>query len=64
MSIDKFNEAVRELFDMRPKAIIERLDLLRPIYSPTAAYGHFGRTKDGFFPWENLTLLDELKAKF
>ena len=64
VSIDKINRAVHELFDMRPKAIIERLDLLRPIYSPTAAYGHFGRTKEGFFPWENLTLLNELKAKF
>lgn len=64
VSIEKINRAVHELFDMRPKAIIERLDLLRPIYSPTAAYGHFGRTKDGFFPWENLTLLNELKAKF
>ena len=64
VSIDKINQAVHELFDMRPKAIIERLDLLRPIYSPTAAYGHFGRTKEGFFPWENLILLKELKAKF
>lgn len=41
-----------ETFDMRPKAIIERLDLLRPIYRATAAYGHFGR--DGF-PWEDVT---------
>ena len=64
VSIDKINQAVHELFDMRPKAIIERLDLLRPIYSPTAAYGHFGRTKEGFFPWEDLILLKELKAKF
>jgi S-adenosylmethionine synthetase len=42
---------VHEHFDMRPKAIIEQLNLLRPIYRPTAAYGHFGRTGDGF-TWE------------
>ena len=39
-------------FDMRPKALIEELDLLRPIYKPTAAYGHFGRSE---FPWEKTT---------
>lgn len=60
----EINRAVGELFDMRPKAIIERLDLLRPIYSPTSAYGHFGREpQEGLFPWENLHLLKELKAK-
>lgn len=64
VSEEKINEAVHSLFDMRPKAIIERLDLLRPIYKPTAAYGHFGRSQDGFFPWENLILLKELKGKF
>ncbi|HCX88675.1 MAG TPA: methionine adenosyltransferase [Gammaproteobacteria bacterium] len=42
---------IREHFDLRPKGIIEDLDLLRPIYRPTAAYGHFGRGEDGF-PWE------------
>ncbi len=42
---------VAEHFDLRPKAIIQTLDLLRPIYSATAAYGHFGRTEPGF-PWE------------
>ena len=57
-------QAVNEIFDMRPKAIVQRLDLLRPIYSETAAYGHFGReSKDGF-TWENLTHLEELKSKF
>ena len=50
--------AVRETFDLRPQALIRRLDLLRPIYRPTAAYGHFGR--DGF-PWEELDHVDALK---
>jgi S-adenosylmethionine synthetase len=51
-------EAIRETFDLRPRAIVERFDLLRPIYKPTAAYGHFGR--DGF-PWEALDHVDALK---
>ncbi len=63
MNINKINSAVNEVFDMRPQAIIERLDLLRPIYTPTAAYGHFGR-RDIDVPWERLTFLDELKSKF
>ena len=46
---------VRELFDMRPAAIIERLDLRRPIFKRTAAYGHFGRTEGDGFTWENVT---------
>ena len=50
--------AIRETFDLRPRAIVERFDLLRPIYRPTAAYGHFGR--DGF-PWEALDHVDALK---
>jgi S-adenosylmethionine synthetase len=49
---DKLADYLREAFDMRPKAIIDRLDLLRPIYRPTAAYGHFGRSA---FPWEDTT---------
>ncbi len=49
---------VQELFDLRPRAIIERLDLLRPIYRPTAAYGHFGRPE---FPWETLDYVDALR---
>jgi S-adenosylmethionine synthetase len=60
---DKLNAAINDIFDMRPKAIVERLDLLRPIYSPTAAYGHFGRTGESF-PWEELTYLDKLKSYF
>lgn len=58
-------KAVNDIFDMRPKAIVQRLDLLRPIYTETAAYGHFGRTSSqGGFSWENLTYLEELKARF
>ncbi|MEZ4393167.1 MAG: methionine adenosyltransferase [Polyangiales bacterium] len=49
---------VLEKFDMRPKAIIEQLDLLRPIYRPTAAYGHFGRPE---FSWERTDRADELR---
>jgi S-adenosylmethionine synthetase len=44
-------EIVREVFDLRPRAIIEELDLLRPIYKKTAAYGHFGRELPEF-TWE------------
>lgn len=60
----EINKAINELFDMRPKALIERLNLLRPIYSETAAYGHFGRNSADGFTWENLNLLDKLKAYF
>src|SRR3954449_1278930 len=48
----KIEEAVREVFDMRPAAIMERLDLRRPIFRRTAAYGHFGRTDGDGFTWE------------
>jgi S-adenosylmethionine synthetase len=57
----KINQAVNELFDMKPASIIERLDLLRPIYGPSAAYGHFGRELPGF-TWESLELVDKLKG--
>jgi len=60
----KIDAAVNEIFDMRPKAIIERLDLLRPIYGETSAYGHFGRTSENGFTWEKLDKLDELRARF
>jgi S-adenosylmethionine synthetase len=51
---EKLEVAVREVFDMRPAAIMERLDLRRPIFRRTAAYGHFGRTDtDGGFTWEH-----------
>jgi S-adenosylmethionine synthetase len=60
----KLDQAINELFDMRPKAIIQRLNLLRPIYSETAAYGHFGRTSAEGFSWEKLDMLDKLKGMF
>jgi len=60
----KLDQAINELFDMRPKAIIQRLDLLRPIYSETAAYGHFGRTSKDGFTWERLDMLEKLKGMF
>ncbi|HJE44369.1 methionine adenosyltransferase [Lactobacillus sp. PFC-70] len=53
--------AVRQLFDLRPAGIIQMLDLKRPIYKQTAAYGHFGRT-DIDLPWEHLDKVDALKA--
>jgi len=59
---DQIAKLVEEHFDLRPKAIIQNLDLLRPIYGPTAAYGHFGReAKDGFFTWEQTDKVDALK---
>jgi S-adenosylmethionine synthetase len=60
----KLTAAINELFDMRPKAIIQRLDLLRPIYSETAAYGHFGRNSKDGFTWERLDMVDKLKGMF
>lgn len=61
---DAITKAVNDIFDMRPKAIVQRLNLLRPIYSETAAYGHFGRTSQDGFTWENLDFLEELKSRF
>ena len=56
-------QAVREVFDLRPAAIVRDLDLRRPIYAPTAAYGHFGRpSRDGLFTWESTDRLDDLKS--
>ncbi len=52
---------VDEVFDLRPASIISALDLRRPIYRRTAAYGHFGRG-DKEFTWEHLTRLDDVKA--
>jgi S-adenosylmethionine synthetase len=54
-------KAVQEVFDLRPAAILRDLDLLRPIYSPTAAYGHFGREDQGF-PWERTDRAEALKS--
>ena len=54
-------ELVRELFNLRPKGIIETLDLRRPIYRPTAVYGHFGRSpENGMFTWEETDRADDL----
>jgi len=52
--------AIRDVFDLRPKAIIDDLDLLRPIYRQTAAYGHFGRELPDF-TWERLDRVDDLR---
>ncbi len=59
VSEDKISEAIRQVFDLRPAAIAERLNLLQPIYANTAAYGHFGRPE---FPWEQRDRVAELQA--
>ncbi|NIT13005.1 MAG: methionine adenosyltransferase [Candidatus Dadabacteria bacterium] len=56
---EKISEAVREVFDLKPSGIIKTLDLLNPIYSSTAAYGHFGRTNNGF-TWEQTDKTEQL----
>ncbi len=58
---ERISEIVREIFSLTPKGIIEYLGLRRPIYRATAAYGHFGRTGDGF-PWESTAKANELRA--
>ncbi len=58
---DRISAAVREVFDLRPAAIIRQLDLRRPIYRKTAAYGHFGRN-DKEFTWEHTTRLDDFRS--
>ena len=60
MSEEKLVEVIRKNFDLRPAGIIKMLDLRRPIYSQTAAYGHFGRT-DVDLPWERVDKADKLK---
>ena len=60
LSDDKIVEIVEKVFDLRPGAIIRDLDLRRPIYKQTAAYGHFGRT-DLNLPWEQLNKVEEIK---
>jgi S-adenosylmethionine synthetase len=57
----KISQAVGEVFDLRPAAILRDLDLRRPIYRKTAAYGHFGREGDSF-PWERTDRVDALKS--
>jgi S-adenosylmethionine synthetase len=58
----RVEEIVKTVFDLRPAAIIEYLDLLRPIYRKTSAYGHFGR-KDPDFSWENTNMADTIREK-
>ena len=71
VAVDTFNtgaiddvtlaELVRQLFNLRPKGIIETLQLRRPIYRPTATYGHFGRSpEDGTFTWEKTDRANDL----
>jgi S-adenosylmethionine synthetase len=61
ISDDKLAELVQELFDLRPKGIVQMLDLLRPIYAKTAAYGHFGR-EEPEFSWEHTDKAAALRA--
>ena len=58
---EKIEELIRKHFDLRPKGIIQSLDLLRPIYTKTAAYGHFGRDEPEF-TWENIDKGAALRA--
>ena len=58
----KISEAVMKIFDFRPAAIIEQLDLKRPVYRRTAAYGHFGRREKGF-TWEETDQVEAIKAE-
>jgi S-adenosylmethionine synthetase len=62
---NKLSATLRELFDFRPAGIIKTLNLKRPIYQPTAAYGHFGRVAiDGLFPWERIDMAETLRNAF
>ena len=58
---EKIVEIIERVFDLRPAAIIDALNLRRPIYKQTAAYGHFGRT-DVDLPWEHLDKVEEIKS--
>ncbi len=62
---DVIQKAITDVFDLRPAAIVDQLDLLRPIYQPTAAYGHFGRTTAGTlsnaFTWERTNKVEDLQ---
>jgi S-adenosylmethionine synthetase len=60
ISEDRMVQIIRDIFDLRPKGLIAMLGLLKPIYQPTAAYGHFGRTEDSF-SWEKTDKVDALK---
>ncbi len=56
---EKLEQAIKKIWNLKPGAIIKEFDLLKPIYSPTASYGHFGRNE---FSWEKINKVDELKA--
>lgn len=61
---EKLEKAVRQVWDLRPARILKEFDLLKPIYSTTAAYGHFGREEklnEGFFSWEKVNKVEQLK---
>lgn len=58
----KISHQVNEIFDLRPAAIIRDLELLRPIYRNTAAYGHFGRSPESTFTWERTNRVDDLRS--
>ncbi len=58
----KISHQVNEIFDLRPAAIIRDLELLRPIYRNTAAYGHFGRSPESTFTWERTDRVDDLRS--
>ncbi len=62
VSAEKLEDTVREIFPLKPATLVEHLQLLRPIYEPTAAYGHFGRSEDGF-SWEKTDMVEVLKDK-
>jgi S-adenosylmethionine synthetase len=58
--VERIEKAIVENFDLTPRGIIQHLDLIKPKYQPTSAYGHFGRNEEGF-TWERLDKVDELK---
>ena len=64
--IERIQDAITKVFDLRPAAIVDELDLRRPIYQPTAAYGHFGRTSaagiERAFTWEETNRIEDLQA--
>jgi S-adenosylmethionine synthetase len=60
VSDDKIVDIINEVFDLRPRAIIKKLGLDRPIYRESANYGHLGRN---IFPWEKLDKVEEIKEK-
>ncbi|MCP4226492.1 MAG: methionine adenosyltransferase [Actinomycetia bacterium] len=59
---ERIGEAVHEVFDLRPAAILDVLDLRRPVFSPTAAYGHFGRPAGDSFTWERIDRASDLRS--